>query len=210
MPMAVGQALEWACRYPGFAKRVAALAGVGTTRPHAVVIGEIVQDILISAPGFNGGAHAPADMAVPLRQHALYWTNLAWCPDFRDRKAWEPLGFASLDAFLTEFMTGYFAPMDTNNLLAQVGKWQRADVRANAGGDAKAAYAKVTAKLLLMPIETDLIFPVATCRAEAELISGARVTVIAGKTGHLGLFAVEAGYMPQINAPLGGLLAEAV
>ena len=54
--MGAVQALEWACRYPGFAQRVAALAGVGTTRPHAVVIGKIVQDILTSAPGFNGGA----------------------------------------------------------------------------------------------------------------------------------------------------------
>ena len=171
---------------------MAALAGVGTTRPHAVVIGRIVQDILTSAPGFNGGNYAPADMAVALRQHALYWTNLA-----------------SLDAFLTEFMTGYFAPMDANNLLPQVGKWQRADVGANAGGDAKAAYAKVRSKVLLMPIASDQIFPVATCRQEAALIPGARVTVIAGNAGHLGLFAVEADYMPQINAALGGLLAEA-
>lgn len=207
--MGAGQALEWACRFPGFARRVAALAGVGTTRPHAVVIGKIVQDILTSAPGFNGGAYAPGAMAVPMRQHALYWTNLAWCPDFLDRKGWEPLGFASLDAFLTEFMTGYFAPMDPNNLLAQVGKWQRADVGGNAGGDAKAAYAKVTSKVLLLPIASDLIFPVATCREEAALIPGARVTVIAGNAGHLGLFAVEADYMPQINAALGGLLAEA-
>jgi homoserine O-acetyltransferase/O-succinyltransferase len=46
--------------------------------------------------------------------------------------------------------------------------------------------------VLLMPIETDLIFPVDTCRAEAALIPGPRVTVIAGKAGHLGLFAVEA------------------
>ncbi len=206
--MGAGQALEWACRYPGFAKRVAALAGVGTTRPHAVVIGRIVQDILTSAAGFNGGAYAPADMAVPLRQHALYWTNLAWCPDFLDRKGWEALDFANLDAFLNDFMTVYFAPMDPNNLLAQVGKWQRADVGGNAEGDAKAAYDRVTAKVLLMPIESDLIFPVATCREEAALIPGAQVTVIAGKAGHLGLFAVEPDYMPQINAALGGLLAE--
>ena len=89
------------------------------------------------------------------------------------------------------------------------GKWQRADVGGNAGGDAKAAYAAVTAKVLLLPIATDLIFPVATCREEAALIPGARVTVIAGNAGHLGLFAVEADYMPQINAALGGLLAEA-
>lgn len=207
--MGAGQALEWACRYPGFAKRVAALAGFGTTRPHAVVIGKIVQDILTSAPGFNGGTYDAADMAVPLRQHALLWTNLAWCPDFLDRKGWEPLGFASLEAFLTDFMTGYFAPMDPNNLLAQIDKWQRADVGGNAGGDAKAAYAKVTAKVLLMPIATDQIFPVATCREEAALIPGAQVTVIAGNAGHLGLFAIESDYMPQINAALGGLLAQA-
>ncbi len=143
--MGAGQALEWACRYPGFAKRVAALAGVGTTRPHAVVIGKIVQDILTSAQGYKGGAYGPGDMAVPLRQHALYWTNLAWCPDFLDRKGWEPLGHASLDAFLTDFMTGYFAPMDAGNLLAQVGKWQRADVGHNADGNAAEAYARVTA-----------------------------------------------------------------
>jgi homoserine O-acetyltransferase len=208
--MGAGQALEWACRYPGFAQRVAALAGVGTTRPHAVVIGKIVQDILTSAPGFNGGAYAAADMAVPLRQHALYWTNLAWCPDFLDRKGWEPLGHASLDAFLTDFMTGYFAPMDANNLLAQVSKWQRADVGGNAGGDAKAAYAKVKSKVLLMPISSDQIFPVATCIAEAALIPGARLTVIDGKAGHLGLFAIEPDYMPQINAALSGLLGEQV
>lgn len=205
--MGAGQALEWACRYPDFVRRVGALAGVGTSRPNAGVITRMVQDLLTSAFGFNGGNYGPGDMAVALRQHALYWTGLAWCPAFLDSKGWEGLGHASLDAFLTDFMAGYFAPMDANNLLAQAGKWQRADVGANAGGSTPDAYARVKAKVLMLPIETDQIFPVATCREEAALIPGARVEVIASQAGHLGLFAIEPDYMPQLNHHLAALLA---
>jgi len=115
-----GQALEWGCCFPGFAKRVAALASVGATRPPAMVIGKIVKDIQTSAPVYKGGAYGPGDVAAPLCQDALSGTNLVWCPDCLNRKGWEPFGHASLDAFLTDFRTGSFAPMDANNLLAQV------------------------------------------------------------------------------------------
>lgn len=205
--MGAGQTLEWCCRYPDFVRRAAPMAGVGTTRPHAVLITKIVQHMLTSAPGFNGGAYAAGDMDTALRQHALYWTSLAWSPAFLDAKSWEGLGFATLDAFLDEFMTGYFAPMDANNLLAQAHKWQTADVGANAGGDVAAAYARVKAKVVLMPISTDLIFPEATCREEAALIPNAQVQVITSNAGHLALFATEPGYMPQIDRCLSGLLA---
>lgn len=205
--MGAGQTLEWCCRYPDFVRRAAPLAGVGTTRPHAVVITKIIQDILTSAPGFAEGAYGVGDMAVPLRQHALYWTNLAWSPAFLDAKGWEGLGHATLDSFLTDFMQGYFAPMDANNLLTQASKWQRADVGANAGGDKAAAYARVKAKVMVLPISTDQIFPVETCRTEAALIPGATFEVIESHAGHLGLFAIEPAYMQQLNGCLNRLLA---
>ena len=57
-----------------------------------------------------------------------------------------------------------------------------------------------------MPIETDPLFPPCTCEEESRLVPNARCRASKSQAGHLALFAVEPGYMPQIDARLNELL----
>jgi homoserine O-acetyltransferase len=205
--MGAQQAYEWAARHPDFVKRAAALAGTARNRPSSDMVARIIEDILTSDPGFNGGRYAPGAMDEALRRHGRYFGVVGWSPAFLDAESWKPLGFNSLDDFLTGFMEAYFLPMDPNNLLAMAWKWRRGDVGRAAGGDLSAALGRITAKVMALPIETDLFFPPDTVAAEAALIPGAEVRTIRSKAGHLGLFAVEPDWNAQIDAALRDLLA---
>ena len=97
--------------------------------------------------------------------------------------------------------------MDPNALLAQMHKWQRADVSRHAQGDLAAALARITAKMMILPISHDLFFPVQECQADCDLVPGAVLRVINSPEGHMGLNGFEPGYMQQVNRYLTELLA---
>ncbi len=120
------------------------------------------------------------------------------------------MGFESLPAFVDNFMTCYFAPMDPNNLLAMAWKWQRGDVSRHTGGDLAAALGRIQAKTFVMPISTDMFFPVADCEAEQKLIPGSQLRPLVSIDGHLGLFGTDPGMLAQLDANLGELLAAPV
>ena len=209
--MGAQQTYEWAVRYPDMVKRAAALAGTAKNLPHTCVMADVVNDILKLDPAFKDGLYGDSStMHSALRKHAKFFTVIGWCGDFLQAESWRGLGFSSLDEFMTGFMEGYFLPMDPNNLLTQAWKWQRGDISRHTGGDLKAALARIKAKVMVMPIETDLIFPPAVCEAEAKMIPNSQFRVIQSKAGHLGLFAVEPTYLEQVDRHLEELLATPV
>ncbi len=97
-------------------------------------------------------------------------------------------------------MDAYFLPMEPNNLLCQLWKWKHADVSRHTGGDLAAALGRITARTTVMPIETDQLVPPALVSAEAKRVPGAHCEVIRDQCGHLGLFATEPEYLPQVDA----------
>lgn len=132
---------------------------------------------------------------------------MGFSTEFWKQEKWAALGFDSKEAFLTGFLEPYFTAMDPNDLLTMAWKWQRGDVSRHTGGDLAAALGRITAKTFVMPISEDMFFPVRDCAAEQALIPGSELRVIDDVHGHLGLFAVDPGYMPQIDAALADLLA---
>ncbi len=205
--MGAQQTYEWAVAYAGFVKRAAALAGTARNPAHTVVMGEVIAGLFAADPAFRQGHYADsAALHAALRQHATYFSVIGWCPAFFANETWRGLGFSSLDDFICGFMHAFFLPMDPNNLMCQAWKWQRGDVGRHAGGDLAAALGRITARMSVLPIETDLIFPPSLCEAEARLIPNARFRVIKSQAGHLGLFGVEPDYMAQLDAELNELL----
>lgn len=120
------------------------------------------------------------------------------------------LGFDTIPAFIDNFMTGYFAPMDPNCLLAMAWKWQRGDVSRHTGGDLAAALERIKAKTFVMPISHDILFPPADCEPEQKLIPGSQFRPLSSIDGHLGLFGVDSNLLGQLDANLKELLVSPV
>ena len=206
--MGAQQTYEWAARYPEFVERAAPIAGTAKNTEHDFLFTETLVDAIVTDPGFRDGRYGePAEVAAGLKRHAKMWTVMGWSPDFFRAGKHRAMGFESLPAFVDNFMTGYFAPMDPNNLLAMAWKWQRGDISRLTGGDLAAALGRIKAKTFVMPITTDMFFRVADCEAEQKLIAGSQLRPLASIDGHLGLFGTDPQMLAQLDANLGELLA---
>ena len=179
--------------------------------PHDFLLAETMREAIMSDPGWNGGEYASnADVAAGLIRQAHLWAVVGFSTEFWKQEVWRVLEFDSRDAFITGFLEPYFTVMDPNDLLTQSWKWQRGDVARHSGGDLAAALGRITAKVFVMPIDEDLLFPVRDCLPEQALIKGSELRVIEDIQGHLALFGVAPTYMPQIDQHLSELLATQV
>ena len=209
--MGAQQTYEWAVRYPDMVKRAAPIAGTARNTEHDSLFTETLVDAIATDPGFRAGNYgSPADVAAGLKRHAKMWTVMGWSTEFFRANRHKALGFESMQAFVDNFMTGYFAPMDPNALLAMAWKWQRGDVSRHTGGDLAAALGRIKAKTFVMPISHDMFFPPADCQAEQRFIAGSEFRPLASIDGHLALFGTDADFLAQVDTHLKTLLATAV
>jgi homoserine O-acetyltransferase len=202
------QTWEWAVRYPDMVKRAAPIAGTAKTTPLTAVLADAAIGAKRCDPNFNNGNYrSNKDVEAGLRNEALFWTIIGWSPEWLKLKRWETLGFSSLQDFQTNFMDAYFIPMDPNDLINNAWKWQNADVSRNANGDLAAALGRIKAKVFVMPISTDFIFPVADCEEEQKLTPNSEMRIIDSIAGHLALFGVDGkDYFDQVDKYLNELL----
>jgi homoserine O-acetyltransferase/O-succinyltransferase len=209
--MGAQQTYEWAVRYPELVKRAAPIAGTAKNTEHDFVFADTLCEAITSDPAFKDGAYdSPSDVAAGLKRQAKLWTVMGWSTDFFRADRHKALGFESMQAFVDNFMTGYFAAMDPNNLLAMAWKWQRGDVSRLTGGDLPAALGRIKAKTFVMPISHDMFFPPADCEVEQRLIPGSQFRPLKSIAGHLGLFGVDPDMLAQLDANLNELLATPV
>ncbi len=206
--MAAQQTYEWAVRYPEMVLRAAPIAGTAKITEHGFLFVETLVEAIITDRGFKGGDYAtPAEVAAGLKRHAKMWTVMGWSTEFFRAGRHKALGFDSMQAFVDNFMIGYFAPMDPNDLLAMAWKWQHGDVSRHTGGDLAAALGRIKAKTFVMPISHDMFFSPADCEAEQKLIPGSDFRPISSIDGHLALFGTDAECLAQIDLHLKTLLA---
>jgi homoserine O-acetyltransferase len=145
-----------------------------------------------------------------LRRHSRLWALMGLSAGLLKTKFWRVIGFSSLDDFLLNFLDASFLPMDPNDLLCMARKWQDADVSRHTQGDLAAALGRIKARTTVMPISSNMFFVTADCAAEQKLIPGSELRVLETSWGHIGLFGLDANYVKQVDAALGGLLARAV
>ena len=104
-------------------------------------------------------------------------------------------------------MTGYFAPMDPNDLLCMAWKWQRGDVSRMTDGNLAQALGRIKAKTFVMPIDADMFFPPRDCQEEQKLVPGSEFRPLHSIDGHLALFGTDPGFLAQVDKNLLELLA---
>ncbi|MBB1163139.1 alpha/beta fold hydrolase [Aquariibacter albus] len=206
--MGAQQTYEWAVRYPEMVERAAPLAGTASNTEHDTLFSETLCEALTSDPGFAEGRYgSAAEVAAGLRRHARLWTVMGWSTEFFQQGRHRALGFDSMNDFVDRFMSGYFGPMDPNNLLAMAWKWQRGDVARHTGGDLPAALGRIRAHTYVMPISHDMFFPPADAERECHHVPRGVFRPIECIDGHLGLFGTDPAAIAQIDANLRELLA---
>jgi homoserine O-acetyltransferase/O-succinyltransferase len=206
--MGAQQTYEWAVRYPEMVRRAAPIAGTAKNTVHDFLFGETLAEAITSDPGFNGGFYkSPSDVREGLLRHARIWAVMGWSTEFYAQGRVAQLGFSSAEDFIINFMYGYFAPMDPNDLLCMAWKWQRGDVSRHTGGDLAAALGRVKAKTYVMPVSHDMFFPPSDCERECRMIAGTEFRVLDSIDGHLALFGADPAFLGQLDGHLKELLA---
>ena len=169
------QAYHWAAAYPEMVQRAAVVCGSAKCSPFNHVFLEGVKASLTADPAFVDGRFIAQPVA-GMRAMGRVYAGWAMSHGFYRDELWRKLGFISLEDFLSRSWDGAFARRDANDLLAQIGIWQRGDIghHASFGGDLPKALAAIKARVLLMPGQTDCYFQVQDNEAELPRLVNAR------------------------------------
>lgn len=169
------QAYHWAACHPDMVERAAIVCGSARCSPYNHVFLEGVKAALTADPAFRDGRFI-ARPAAGLRAMGRVYAGWAMSHAYYRDEVWRDYGFSSLEDYLTRSWDEAFSRRDANDLLAQIGIWQRGDISQcpEFGGDMVRALAAIKARVLLMPGQTDRYFDVSDNEEEISRLVNAR------------------------------------
>ncbi|WP_025033697.1 alpha/beta fold hydrolase [Bradyrhizobium sp. DOA9] len=173
------QAYHWAALHPDMVERAAIVCGSARCAPYNYVFLESVKAALTADPAFRGGRFVEKPVA-GYRAMGRVYAGWAMSHGFYRDELWREAGFTSLEDYLVRAWDATFARRDANDLLTQIGIWQRGDIGRCAafGGDLDRALAAITAHMLLMPGATDRYFDFRDNEDELGKLVNARSAVL--------------------------------
>ncbi|MDH6257143.1 alpha/beta fold hydrolase [Bradyrhizobium sp. BR13661] len=173
--MGGAQAYHWAALHPEMVERAAVVCGSARCAPYNHVFLEAVKSALTGDPAFRDGRFVEKPTA-GYRAMGRVYAGWAMSHGFYRDELWREAGFTSLEDYLVRAWDGAFARRDANDLLAQVGIWQRGDISRceTFGGDLDRALATIKAHILLMPGATDRYFDVRDNEDELGKLTNAK------------------------------------
>lgn len=206
--MGAQQTYEWAVRYPDMVRRAAPIAGTARVTPHDALYVTTFCEALKSDPVWNGGEYQePHAVAEGLKRLAHIFALMGASTEFYRQRLWESINIESMDDFITGFWEKWFAPMDPNALLCMADKWKCGDVSAPYDGDLPAALGRVSARTTVIAFAEDMFIPLRDCRAEQDMIAGAKLEVLDSLWGHFAMMGLFEEDFKAINRILKELLA---
>jgi homoserine O-acetyltransferase len=181
--MGAQQAYHWAATYPDAVQRAVINCGSARTSTHNRVFLAGMMAVLEAAPEYDGTALFSAQPRAALRAFGRLYAGWALSQDFyRAGLHLSALGAPDLETFYRTDWEDRFARRAAADLLAQLRTWHAGDIAD--GGDLDAALRRITARVLLMPSETDLYFRVADNAAELPYLKQGRLAPIPSIWGH--------------------------
>lgn len=205
--MGAMQAWHLAVARPEAVKSLLAVCGSARCWPNNQVFLSGVRAALCCDAAFAEGHYRQP----PLRGLAAFGRVYAgWAYSaafFRDAR-WLDLGFASLDALLVAWEQDHQA-LDANDLLCALDSWYHADVGQLAEGDWRAALARIRARCIVMPCDSDRYFTQDEAEREVAELQQGELRVIHSPYGHCaGAPARFAQASTQIDSAMTALLRD--
>ena len=182
--MGAQQAFQWAVSHPDMVEAAVAICGNAKEYPFGIVRLEGAKSALMADSAWNEGRYdKPPE--VGLKALARHWATWGVSQEWWRRETYRELGYASIEDRLLAAEAGWLR-RDANNLLWQAKMWQRHNVgdTPGFGSDFEKALRSIKARVLLMPSETDLYFPVADAEYESRFIPEAKLVPIPSIWGH--------------------------
>jgi len=182
--MGAQQAFQWSVSHPDWVSAVAAYCGTAKTYPHGVVRLDSAISALTADAAFADGRYTSPPVK-GLAAWSRHWAAWVWSQEWWRRELFKPQ-FATVEEVVASRIARD-GVRDANNLISQARTWQRHDVGDTPGfnGDHARALASITARVLYMPGETDLYFPVGDAKYESAFIKRVSFTPIPSLWGHL-------------------------
>ena len=185
--MGAQQAFQWAVSYPDFMDRIVATSGTAKTYGHGIVRLESEIAALTTDPTFKNGDYT-AEPEKGIQAFAMVWTAWLYSQEWWREELWrtdQPAG-TTFESVVEQYKTHFIPGADANNLILQMRTWEKNNVGATPGfdGDEKKALRSIKSRVLYMPSETDLYFPVTDARYEAQFIPDCSLVPIPSLWGH--------------------------
>ncbi len=205
--MGACQTFQWATQFPDMVRAACPIAGSARTGNYNKVFLLALRRALELDPAYRDGFYDRPPVN-GLKAFAAIYAGWGTSEPFFREEAFRALGSRGTLEHVADFWEPFFLRRDANDLLSQLWTWEAADVSADPathGGDLAAALGAVKARTIIVPVDHDRYFPPVDSHAEARLIPGAEVRVVASAWGHMAL--MNPSDAPAIDAPLRELLA---
>ena len=183
--MGAEQAFQWAVSHPDFMDAIVATSGTAKCYGHGYVRLEGQIAALTTDPAWQNGDYT-APPAKGLEAFGVVWASWLYSQEWWRQELWRTSArpAATFEQAWQQFRTAFRA--DANDYILQARTWQRHDVGTTPGfnGDTERALKSIKARVLYMPSETDLYFPITDARYEQAFIPRVTFTPIPSLWGH--------------------------
>jgi homoserine O-acetyltransferase/O-succinyltransferase len=204
--MGAQQAFQWAVSYPDFMDVIVPYCGNAKEYAFGIVRLEGAKSAIMADAAWNGGNYTtPPEKG--LKAIARHWAAWGYSQKWWSQELFKqpPFTSPSIEATLQRIEARWLA-RDANNLLSQAVTWQKHNVGNTPGfhGDHEKALRSIKARVLFMPGQTDLYFPMWDAEYESQFIPKVKLVPIPSLWGH----AAGGGANPADNDFLNATIKE--
>ncbi|KAH7926734.1 alpha/beta-hydrolase [Leucogyrophana mollusca] len=180
------QAYHWAVVFPDFVEKIAVIVSSARTSPHNQCLLEGPKSAMLASKDFDGGHYTskPQHGMRAFGRVIIPWVfGQTW---FREHSYLFDGDYDDLHTFIRGHgEAGWLENWDANDMIALLKTWQTGDIsQVRDGGDYEKALRSIKAQTLLMPSNTDLMFPPEDSEVEMTYLQNAKLVLIDTTWGH--------------------------
>jgi homoserine O-acetyltransferase len=181
--MGAEQAFQWAVSHPDMMEAIVPWCGTAKTYPHGIARLESAIDALTADPAFDHGRYRTPPVA-GMRAWSSHWASWVWSQEWWRRELYKPQQQTVAQVIAARAERDRLR--DPNNLILHARTWQAHNVgdTPGMGGDHERALRAIRARVLYMPCETDMYFPIGDARYEQQFLARSTFTPIPSLWGH--------------------------